>query len=131
LAYIDRDFTYSQVPPSLVGATYIRTANDDKFSQGDSFLSFDVNQPVTVMVAHDDRYTTKPAWLSGFVDSGLGLQINVPFSLYSRGFGPGTVVLGGNVDPSDSGDYTMYTVVVLPATAPAEPPPAPQNPGTF
>ncbi len=126
-AYIDRGFGYSGVPGHLVGSTYIMTANDDKESQGDGFLEFDVNQAVTVYVAHDDRYATKPGWLGSFADSGEDLTIDVVFSLYKREFARGRISLGGNVDPAEPEANSMYTVIVVPAEIPVPefPPDAP------
>ena len=73
MVYIDRKYKYRVVPASLQSSTYIKTANDDKASNGASFLTFEVNQDVTVYVAHDDRITTKPSWLSSFTDTGDNL----------------------------------------------------------
>ncbi len=128
-AYIDRAFTYSGVPAQLAGATYIQTANDDKQSQGDGFLEFDVNQAVTVYVAHDDRYATKPAWLAGYADSGDDLTIDVVFSLLQRDFAAGRISLGGNVNPAEPEGNSMYTVIVVPAENPIPdlPPDAPRR----
>lgn len=126
VAYVDRSFTYTQLPAELVGATYILTANDDKLSQGDTLLSFDVNLPVTVWVVHDSRYAVKPAWMQDFTDSGQRLQVNVSFDLYAKEFPAGTIVLGGNVNPAEAEDNNMYTVILAPAQA-AGPPPAPSG----
>jgi len=62
-AYTDRQYPYSVVPSELEGKTYIQTANDDKFSKGEKFLSFSINKPATVYVGHDTRYQKKPSWL--------------------------------------------------------------------
>ena len=110
-AYLDRDYTYSLVPTGLEGATYIRTANQDKGSSGDAFLSFEVNQDVAVYVAHDDRKPTKPSWLlESFRDTGQNLvTTDAILSLFRNDFKAGTVNLGGNEAPGNS----MYTVVIL------------------
>lgn len=111
LVYIDRAFGYGGVPSSLNGATYIKTANDDKSSTGISFLTFDVNQNVTVYVAHDDRIILKPSWLSSFADTGQDVMIsNVTHSLWQKDFLAGAVVLGGN----EGGGNDMYTIIVVP-----------------
>ncbi|MDT7041966.1 fibronectin type III domain-containing protein [Candidatus Nitronereus thalassa] len=116
IVYIDRWYTFDVIPSVLTGATYIQTANDDNGSTTDTFLSFDVNQPVTVYVAHDDRMTTKPAWLNTYTETGQSLQL--PYTtlhIYRRTFPAGTVTLGGNrIGP---GEFTMYTVAVKPETA--------------
>lgn len=121
LAYIDRTFTYSGVPTWLQGVTYIKTANGDKASQGDQFLSFELNQPATVYVAHDDRYQIKPDWLLEFQDTGENLTTDVPFSIFQKVFPAGTVILGGNVDPAEAEGNSMYTVIIV------GPPAAPRN----
>ncbi|HXV77667.1 MAG TPA: hypothetical protein VD788_15240, partial [Candidatus Polarisedimenticolaceae bacterium] len=130
LVYIDRSFTYSQVPTYLLGSTYIRTANDDKLSDGNvDFLSFDVNRDVTVFVAHDDRYTIKPGWLADFVDTGDNVVSTSTFSLFRRDYPRGTIVLGGNVHPNEAEDNAMYTVIFVGSTFdPGNPPPEPSNP---
>ncbi len=128
IAYVDRGYGYENVPPELAGSKFIQTANDDKLSQGDPFLSFDVNQPVIVFVAHDDRYATKPAWLADFTDSGSDVTIQTNFSLFRKSFPQSTIVLGGNVNPADPGDHSMYTVIVVPESAPVgSPPDDPRN----
>lgn len=112
LVYIDRAYTYVNVPPFLVGKAYIKTANGDKQSQGFS-LTFDLARPATVHIAHDDRYTLKPDWLSGFLDGGGNLTISgVTHSLFSKSFQQGTVILGSNVNPSGLGNHGMYAVIV-------------------
>lgn len=116
--YSDRRYTFeSPVPSSLKGLTFIRTANDDKDANpGDaSFLSFDVDQDVTVFVVHDDR-ATLPAWLrDGFTDTGMDLldsdRVSEAFSVFSASFPAGTVTLGSNV-PDNASGMSMYSVVI-------------------
>jgi len=123
LIYIDRNYTYSLVPTWLEGITYIKTANDDKSDlvQG---LSFELNQPATVYVAHDNRYETKPDWLLEFEDTGedLTTSISFVFSIFRKSFPAGSVSLGSNAHPSEVEGNSMYTVIVLSDnTAPAPP----------
>ena len=109
--YIDRSFTFQTVPGVIIGATYIKTANDDKSSTGNTFLSFTVNQPVTVYVGHDIRLTDKPAWLNSFTDTGMDLRTSdTTLELYSQSFPTGTVVLGGN---NGQASHSMYSVAVV------------------
>lgn len=125
LVYIDRSITYSSLLASLEGATYIKTANDDKLSQDDQLLSFEVNQSVTVYVAHDNRYQIKPDWLLQFEDTGEDLTTtDTSFSIFQKVFPAGTVVLGGNVDPTEAENNSMYTVIVV-ASNESTPPAAP------
>jgi len=82
--YIDRSYTFTNVPEILTGATYIKTANNDKSSTENTFLSFIVDQPVTVYVGHDVRFTNKPSWLDSFTDTGMSLvTTDTTLELYS------------------------------------------------
>ncbi len=113
--YIDRSYTYQTVPPALTGGTYLQTANGDKNSQGKSFLTFDVNQPVTVYAAHDQRITAKPSWLSAFTLTTTGwASSDTTFDVYEQSFPAGTVVLGGNQETATG--KSMDTVAVIPTT---------------
>jgi len=125
LCYIDRTFTYSNIPASLVGSTYILTANDDKAFPGETFLTFSVDQDVKIYVAHDDRYGLKPLWLDDFVDTGEELETSTTHSLFVKDFPAGTVVLGGNVHPAEAETNNMYTVIIVGEGAPTVAPPAP------
>jgi len=120
LLYVDRTVEYVTVPAAYQGETFIQTANDDKQSTGSSFMSFSINQDCSVYVAHDDRLTTKPSWLtSNFTDTGDDLVDNdaesVHLSLYKKDFSAGTVTLGGN-EGGGQPNCSMYTVVVIPLT---------------
>ena len=111
LVFIDRTYVYSGVPVLVEGATYIKTANDDKLSSGSSFITFDVNQDVSIYVAHDDRITTKPSWMVSFNDNGVDLVIaSQGHSIWKKDFTTGTITLGGNEGGSSS---SMYTVIVV------------------
>ena len=108
--YIDRTYTFVNFPDSLAAATYIKTANNDKRSLGDNFLSFDVNRDVTVYVAHDIRITGTPSWLLNFTDTGNELATSdTTFRIFSREFTAGTITLGGNEGGNKS---SMYIVIV-------------------
>ncbi|WP_342348079.1 FG-GAP-like repeat-containing protein [uncultured Nitrospira sp.] len=107
--YIDRSFTFTTVPASVEGAAFIRTANNDKAATNAGFLSFNVNQPVTVYVAHDVRITSKPSWLTTFTDTGKDLATSdATLHLFARAFPVGTITLGGNA----GSDLSMYSVIV-------------------
>jgi hypothetical protein len=110
-AYVDRKHKYSTVPASLQGSTYIKTANSDNKSKAASFLTFDVNQDVTVYVAHDDRITTKPSWLASFTGTGDEIVISGnTFSIFASYYSAGTITLGDNQGGRKTG---MYTVVIV------------------
>ncbi|WP_447964781.1 right-handed parallel beta-helix repeat-containing protein [Nitrospira sp. Ecomares 2.1] len=108
--YRDRSYTFKTVPSSVQGAAYIQTANNDKAATNSNFLSFTVNQPVSVYVAHGDRISSKPSWLSTFTDTGTNLVTSdATFSLFVRAFPAGTITLGGN---ASGGCCSMYSVIV-------------------
>jgi hypothetical protein len=112
--YIDRGDTFTTVPTRLQGAAYIQTANNDKSATTAAFLSFAVNQPVSVSVAYDVRITPKPAWLSTFTDTGINLVTSdTSLRLFLRSFPAGTITLGGNAGSGGS----MYSVIVQPLSA--------------
>ncbi|MFZ1747024.1 MAG: FG-GAP-like repeat-containing protein [Nitrospirales bacterium] len=107
--YIDRSFTFTTVPSNVEGAAFIQTANNDKAATNAGFLSFHVNQPVTVYVAHDVRITPKPSWLTTFTDTGKDLATSdAILHLFARAFSVGTITLGGNA----GSDFSMYSVIV-------------------
>lgn len=123
--FIDNtSYYFTQVPSFLEGATYIKTANDDKcLSDPSKFvLSFDVDRSVTIYIAHDDRYSTKPVWMSGFMPTQESVNLNLPgagagrYTLYARDYAAGRIVLGSNIDGDCQieGNYGMYSVILVP-----------------
>jgi hypothetical protein len=125
VVYTDRTYkTMSPLPSIVAGATYIKTANDDKVSKpaSTSFLSFTVDRPVTVYVAHDNRLAV-PQWLrSGFTKTSSTV-VNTDFyvkqslSVYQHAFPQGRVTLGSNVDRAANGNMYMVMVVGSGSTA--------------
>jgi len=109
MIYIDRSYTFSGVPTTLNGVTYIKTANNDKSSTDSTFLTFNVSEDVTVYIAHDDRISVKPAWLSTFTDTGDNVLVaGSAHSLFKKAFSAGSVSLGGN----EGSGKSMYVVIV-------------------
>jgi len=114
LVYIDRPYVFVDVPIFLRGATYIKTANNDKGSRGSSFLSFDVDQDATVYVGRDIRIPEIPVWLLNFTDTGDEVVTSdTTFRLFAKTFSAGAVTLGGNRDYGGDYRYSMYTVIVV------------------
>ena len=110
---IDRSYTFTAIPASLVGTTYIQTANNDKKGSQEEFLSFSVNQDVTVYVAYDERVTSLPDWLASWANTGETLDTtDVSLHLYAKDFQAGTVILGGNLAAGAAGAKSNYSVVV-------------------
>jgi hypothetical protein len=124
--YVDRSFELRPgIPSQVEGATYIRTANNDKNHSAGStdFLRFDIDQDAVVYVAHDNRLA-RPEWLrSSFEDTGVDLQTSDrPLRLFRRSYSAGTVTLGSNVDSAPFG--SMYLVLVKPTGSDPTPPPS-------
>jgi len=51
--YIDRDYVVTEMPEEMEGIQWIMTANNDKQSRGKDFLTFKVDVPSIIWVAHD------------------------------------------------------------------------------
>ncbi|MEL7449962.1 MAG: Ig-like domain-containing protein, partial [Pseudomonadota bacterium] len=114
--YVDRPFTYANVPPQYLGFDYLVTANNDKNGTGDAFLTFELNEAATVLIGHDRRIASKPAWLDDWADSGTDiLTSDATFDVFRREFEAGTVTLGGNEGNGNS----MYFVLTGPVAPPA------------
>ncbi|GIH14338.1 glycosyl hydrolase family 28 protein [Rugosimonospora africana] len=113
--YGDRTFTVASLPPGLIGAQWIRTANDSKTSTVDPLASFTVGQASTVYIGVDTRVGRRP-----FLDStwaATGAQITDTegsstrhFDLYQKTFPAGPVTLGPDADTANSG--SMYLIAV-------------------
>jgi hypothetical protein len=113
--YIDRQYTYTNVPAVIDGAVHVNTANDDKAQSGTSFLTFAVDRKVTVYLAYDSRATSLPAWLAGWSKTGGTLNnTDTLLKLYARDFAAGTIVLGGNLAAGAAGALSNYSVAVVP-----------------
>ena len=122
LVYTDRDFTFTAVPQSVAGSTYIKTANEDKIGTEADFLSFSVNQDVTVYVGYDNRATSLPDWLAGWASTNESVvTTDTSLKLYSKDFPAGQISLGANRAQGASGAGSNHSVMILgkgPAPAP-------------
>jgi len=121
VAYGDRTYRVEYTPGVLKGLQWIRTAADSKNFTSTPVATFKTGVDATVFIAHDDRITTKPSWMSGYVKTAYGKMIlnqNIPntttrvtYTLYSRRFPKDSVVtLGANGHTS----HLMYMVFVKP-----------------
>ena len=66
--YIDRDYVITEMPEEMEGIQWIMTGNGDKKSMGKDFLTFKVDVPSIIWIAHDSRGeegkgVTPPDWL--------------------------------------------------------------------
>jgi len=130
--YIDRQYTIVSMPDELKGGTWIMTANDDKHSKGEDFLTFEVTQSVTVYILHDSRGEeekggTPPEWLSKNFEKVEDWKVEVTdasmgwFNVWKADFPKGEIKIGGNEDPPAAGHGSNYVVVLSPSRgAPVE-----------
>ncbi len=108
---------FNTMPEYLLNETVYATSNNDKMSDGQvsDFISFDIDQPSTIYVMHNDSITTKPAWLLDFTDTGDDIldiyNSNNIYSVYYKEFSAGEINLGGN-DGDGSSDQNMYFFVI-------------------
>jgi hypothetical protein len=111
----DRNYLITTLPGDYSGSDWIRSACDSKAYTGTTLVSFTVTADSTVFVAHDDRISTKPDWLtSGWIDTGDNIVDNestpVTLSLYSKNVQANTTVsLGPN---GQSSGCIGYFVIV-------------------
>jgi hypothetical protein len=112
--YIDRAFTFTNVPSQYVGHDLIVTANNDKNAIKSNFLRFNLTNNATVSVLFDNRVTTLPAWLNDGTWALAGDIIGTSDTrrrVYQKGFGAGPVQLGGNAMAPMKGAGSNYNVV--------------------
>ncbi len=115
--YVDRAYTIINVPPEYEGLLWIKTANDDKLGTLEQFLTFTVNQNVTVYVAYDNRASSLPFWVTDhYTPTGAGIGVSdvdaSPLQLWARDFPAGDVVMGGNRAEGASGAASMYVILL-------------------
>lgn len=117
--YTDRAYTLVGVPEKYRALTYIRTCQDDKSAPKNFNLELEVNTPVMVYVARDDRLKETPAWLSVFKDTGDDFTSDDSFSpcynIFAKAFPKGRVILGPNNGVMMS---CMYLVMIEQLQAP-------------
>jgi hypothetical protein len=110
----DRSFAFASLPPELLGAAYIRAANDSKRYAGNPAVTFSIDQSASVYVTIDAR-VAKPAWVdSTWTDTGAtvdiaeGVNTVRAMKVYRKTVAAGTVALG----PWTNAGIDMYDVIV-------------------
>ena len=111
--YVDRLYKIGKFPSFLVGSKLINTANDDKSSKGEEFLTFNLNKDVSVFVAHWSSIKVTPKWLKeSFQRTDLVVNSGEDdYILYKKDFSAGKVSLGGNIETEEE-DHAMYSVII-------------------
>ncbi|TSD63825.1 hypothetical protein FFF34_014745 [Inquilinus sp. KBS0705] len=114
--YTDRTYQIKDIPSYLANALLIKTANDEKASKLNSYVSFNINRAATVYIAYDPRATTLPSWLQSFTKVGGQIGTGDPklasMNIYKRDYAPGTVILGGNMSGFAAGALCQYFLMV-------------------
>ena len=111
LVYADRNYTFTEIPEALAGATHIRTHNEDKSNKEAQFLTFETNLPATLYFAYDGRTNPTEKLISGMKKTPMkvGMSNGESFSIYSYPIPAGKVTLNGNKF-GGSGGESMYQV---------------------
>ncbi len=115
--YTDSGTTVMRYPEELEGAFYLQTANADRNSSGEGFLSFDLPEASEVFVAHDLRVRNRPDWLvDGFeqLEKRFFRSTAQSYSVWKASFPAGTVTLGGNTRDGTAADPLNYIVLARP-----------------
>lgn len=122
LLYRDRGWEITTIPAELDGALGIATLAEDRRSQEERLLVFEIDREADVWVGIDGRAAQLakklPSWLSGWEATGLKIYSktasNSYYHLYRKRFPAGEVALGGNHSGGDTGAGVNYTVLVTP-----------------
>ncbi len=109
LVYADRNYTFTDIPEPLAGATHIRTHNDDKSNTEREFLRFNINLPATLYLAYDGRAKPPETLVNGMEKTAMaiGMSNGEFFPLYRRSVEAGEVSIAGNKVGGGGGD-SMY-----------------------
>ena len=118
LYYLDRSFQVQAVPAGFDGLWWVRSKNDDKTNADAGFIQLGLGQESVVYVVYNTNATTVPDWLGpdqDWTDTGREITVTDPVGtlrIYTKPFGPGTAVLGGNqaagyVGPADASNYVV------------------------
>ncbi len=110
LIYGDRTYKFTQIPQSLMGCEWIRTACDSKMYSADE-ASFIAKSDITVYVGVDTRVTSTLDWLSSWTATGETLvsdNSSVAYNLYKKDFPANSLVtLGTNGASSSTVNYVV------------------------
>ncbi|MCX6955133.1 MAG: DUF4982 domain-containing protein [Verrucomicrobia bacterium] len=110
--YVDRAYTFSDLPAALAGADWLQIADDDQRYSAVDLIEFAVGGGTTVTVAHDDR-APLPGWLTKqFQATGQAITVNgAPMKLFQRSMAKdGSLTLGSNTDgaPVVANHYIVF-----------------------
>ena len=107
--YGDRDFTFTSLPPTLIGTELVQTACDAKNSSGELAV-LTAAEDCTVYVGLDSRVEAVPSWMDKFtkMDMTAASSNDVTFVLYAIPVKAGqTLSLGSNEQSTYCINYTV------------------------
>jgi beta-galactosidase len=112
--YVDRDYTWTNLPDSLVGADWLQVADADARYSAVDLIELAVPANTVVTIAHDNRVTV-PEWLTKqFKATGQTIAIHgKPMALFEhRAEKDESLTFGSNTDDSRPPASNMYVVLV-------------------
>ena len=127
--FTDRPYTLTNVPAFLQGASFVKTANDDKQrTDAQDFLKVYLKQQAVAYVAYDPRGTTLPAWLQSWTKTDEVIGTTDPGSAYYEVYTkpvrftlfetyPYQISIGANLAPPAAGSNMNYLIAFLPVSA--------------
>lgn len=110
--YVDRDYTFSDLPASLAGADWLQTADADQRYSAVDLIELAVVGGSVVTIAHDER-APLPEWLAKqFSATSESLTVNgTPMKLFQRPMAKdGSLTFGSNTDgtPVRANQYVVF-----------------------
>lgn len=120
--YSDRDYTVTSLPAYLQNASFIQTANNDKYNRQSEFLAVFIKKAAIAYVAYDSRAAKLPDWLLGWDKTNDVIQTTDTkanyLAIYSKVLDSGLLyprllALGGNLAVPAIGAETNYLVAVV------------------
>jgi beta-galactosidase len=112
--YVDRDISFTGLPPELAGADWAQTAQSDSLYSAVDLIQIAVKAGTVVYVAHDDRLA-RPLWLMGqFQPTGLSVTLQGhPMTIFRHAAAKKeSLTLGSNADGASLKSVNMYVVFV-------------------
>lgn len=110
--YVDRDYTFTALPPALVGADWLQLPDDDQRYSAVDLVQLSAAGGTAVTIAHDER-APLPAWLTKqFQPTDQSLAINgKPMKLFThRAAQDESLTFGSNTDgaPVRANQYVVF-----------------------
>ncbi|ARN56272.1 Beta-galactosidase [Sedimentisphaera salicampi] len=110
--YTDRDYTVTDYPAALKGASLVAAGNDDK-QKKDLRLKINLPKPAALYVAYDSRQKNIPQWLKSWKKTEYSISTtDVEFELYSKFVSGREIVLREN--NADSMYFVLSRAEVIP-----------------